>query len=415
MGLPDPHRSRAVIIGTSRFDSVDLPDHPVIRNNVKGLADVLTEAGGGLFHENNCASLVDETNMSELGRAVKAAADAARDLLLVYYSGHGCLDPRRHELYLALPGTDPDNLGFTAIPATVLNEAMRNSPADNKVLIVDCCFSGRMEAGRLGDQESVVRGSLGVAGRFTLTSATGNQTSVVLPGEHYTAFTGRLLELLRNGVPGGPEELTMDFIHRQLERVMAREGLPRPECVSQGTSGQLALAVNRAAAVGYGAPEVLGSSQLQPSLESPWSEPPEELHHHAPGGYLTMLPDFSIVQVNATFLDWTGYGGQDLAGKRLPDILPLGGRVYFQTHLCPLLKLAGNVSEIALEIVRSNGSRLPVLANFSVVRDASGAPFFYRVAIFDATSRRAYERELLAARAAAERALQELLDRSATA
>ncbi|GIJ46073.1 hypothetical protein Val02_29590 [Virgisporangium aliadipatigenens] len=408
MGRPDPRRSRAVIIGMSRFDSADLPDHPVIENNVVDLAETLTSAIDAPFLADHCASFVDETDMAALGRSIKAAADTAEDLLLVYYSGHGCLDPRRHDLYLALPGTDPDNLGFTAIPASVLNEAIRNSPADNKVLILDCCFSGRLETGRLGGQESFVRGGLGVAGRFTLTSATGNQASVVLPGERHSAFTGRLLDLLRHGVPGGPAELTLEYIHRRLETVMAREGLPRPECFGQGTAAQLVLATNRAAPTVIGAPGTPDPNTLQPVLDPLWSERPEALYRDAPCGFLTTLPDYSIIHANDTFLDWMGYSRKELTDRYLTDLLNIGGRVYFDTHLTPLLKMQGKITEIALEMLRSDGTRMPVLANLSLVRDPSGDPRFCRVIIFDATNRRAYERELLAARRQAERALQEL-------
>lgn len=60
--------------------------------------------------------------------------------------------------------------------------------------------------------------------------------------------------------------------------------------------------------------------------------------------------------------------------------------------------MQGAVSEIALEIVRADGSRMPVLVNSTLRTDAAGVPVEIRTAVFGATARREYERELLRAR-----------------
>ena len=58
--------------------------------------------------------------------------------------------------------------------------------------------------------------------------------------------------------------------------------------------------------------------------------------------------------------------------------------------------------EIALELVRGDGVRVPILVNARLARDDGDAPAFVHVTVFDATERRRYERELLRARAEAE-------------
>jgi serine/threonine-protein kinase RsbW len=125
----------------------------------------------------------------------------------------------------------------------------------------------------------------------------------------------------------------------------------------------------------------------------------EDLYEHAPCGYLSTLPDGTIAKVNQTLLTWTGYRRDDLVGrKRFQDLLPAGGRIYHETHYAPLLRMQGAVREIALEVVRADGRRLPVLVNSDVKRDAAGEPLLIRTTVFDATDRREYERELLLAR-----------------
>lgn len=125
----------------------------------------------------------------------------------------------------------------------------------------------------------------------------------------------------------------------------------------------------------------------------------EDLYENAPCGYLSATPGGTIVRVNATFERWTGYTRDELVGaRRFQDLLTPGGRIYHETHLAPLLRMQGSVREIAAEIIRADGRRLPVLINSVLVTDDDGEPRVVRTTIIDATERKSYERELLAAR-----------------
>jgi sigma-B regulation protein RsbU (phosphoserine phosphatase) len=130
---------------------------------------------------------------------------------------------------------------------------------------------------------------------------------------------------------------------------------------------------------------------------------PETLYDRAPCGYLSTTPDGMIVKVNQTFLTLTGYAREDLVGQRtFAQLLSAGGRIYHETHYAPLLRMNDSVREIALDVVRADGSRIPVLVNSVLDRDSSGTPTVIRTAVFDATDRREYERELLRAKQRAE-------------
>ena len=133
-------------------------------------------------------------------------------------------------------------------------------------------------------------------------------------------------------------------------------------------------------------------------------EPFEDLYEEAPVGHVSTLPDGTIVRVNRRFEQMTGRSREDLlAGRRLTDLLTAGGRVYHETHYAPLLAMQGEVREIALEIVRADGSLLPVYVNSVLRRDGDGGARDVVTSVFEATDRREYERELLLARRRAER------------
>ena len=132
-------------------------------------------------------------------------------------------------------------------------------------------------------------------------------------------------------------------------------------------------------------------------------EDPEDLYERAPCGYLTTTPDGAIVRVNQTFLTWTGHSREDLVGhRRFVDLLTAGGRIYHETHYAPMLRMQESVRELALDLVKADNGRLPVLVNARLERDEIGHPRVVRIAVFDATERREYERELLRAKQRAE-------------
>ena len=138
-------------------------------------------------------------------------------------------------------------------------------------------------------------------------------------------------------------------------------------------------------------------------LRIPWDEDPGDLYEHAPCGYLTTLPDGTIVKVNKTFLAWTGYGRGELVGRRrFRDLLSAGDQIYHETHYAPLLSMQNDVHEIAFELLCADGERLPILVNSTLGRDPAGMPRVIRTMILNATERCGYEKELLAARLAAE-------------
>ena len=87
-----------------------------------------------------------------------------------------------------------------------------------------------------------------------------------------------------------------------------------------------------------------------------------------------------------------------MVGKRLHDFLNIAGRIFYETHFAPLLRMQGFFNEVALDLVKKDGEPFPVLVNAAERTDAEGKPQFIRLTVFNATDRRRYERELLKAR-----------------
>jgi len=137
----------------------------------------------------------------------------------------------------------------------------------------------------------------------------------------------------------------------------------------------------------------------------------EDFLQGVPCGLLSCAADGTILAVNDTFLDWTGYTRSQLVKLRhFDELLTLPCRIYYETHFRPLLGIQGFVHEVALDVRRHDGAALPALVSTTARPQLNGAPGVQRVAVFAARDRRAYERELLLARRASEEAVKAKAD-----
>jgi PAS domain S-box-containing protein len=135
----------------------------------------------------------------------------------------------------------------------------------------------------------------------------------------------------------------------------------------------------------------------------------DTLYQHAPCGLLLTDGAGLILRANATLCRWLGYSASALVGKvRIQDRLPVGARLFHQTHCLPLLQVQGSVAQWQIELRDSAGQRVPVLVN--IVRRVVDGEVFDEWALFAVNERRSYEHELLAARKSAEQALEAQLE-----
>jgi len=241
---PDPRRSYAVLIGASTFTSAELAELPAVAGNLTGLAGVLTDPALGAFPPDRCIVVADPASAETADRTLREYAARAEDTLLIYWAGRGGPGPAG-ELVLSAADTgtgEPPAGGTLAISR--VRDAMRHSPAAHRILIVDCCLSGG--AAPVGAVAEALCGQAAVEGAYALVSVSPSRFHFSPPGTMYTALTGTLIGIMRNGMPDGPEFLTFAAIYGQLLYVLARRGLSLPRQFGTATASQLALTRNPA-------------------------------------------------------------------------------------------------------------------------------------------------------------------------
>ena len=131
----------------------------------------------------------------------------------------------------------------------------------------------------------------------------------------------------------------------------------------------------------------------------------EDMFENSPCGYITLGVNGRIARVNKTLLEWIGRSADEMIGKRFSDFLNMAGRIFYETHIAPLLRMQGFFNEFAIDMVTAGGEPMQMICNALEGRDDAGKPLFTRLALLKATDRRRYEQELLAAREAAKNSL----------
>jgi sigma-B regulation protein RsbU (phosphoserine phosphatase) len=104
---------------------------------------------------------------------------------------------------------------------------------------------------------------------------------------------------------------------------------------------------------------------------------------------------------------WAGTTSEALIGRAFQDLLTVGSKLFLQTQWWPLIEMQGSVAEVQLELAQK-GAHAPVLVN--AIRRADRRT---DVAVFLASDRKKYERELLLARRRAEELVETLALREA--
>lgn len=131
-----------------------------------------------------------------------------------------------------------------------------------------------------------------------------------------------------------------------------------------------------------------------------------DLYENAPCGYHSLDADALIMRINRTELAWLGYDSDELVGRRtLFELLTAQSREVFQSQFLRL-KVHGSVRDLQLELVRKDGSTLPVVLSETAVYDAHGEFHHSRSMLFDGSERRRFEQALRDS----ERRLQVLID-----
>jgi hypothetical protein len=230
----DPEGTWAILIGVSHFsaDPAQYPALPAVQNNIRDFANILTNPNIVGLKPGHVATVLDPVIRDDMTVKLVDVCRRATDALIVYFAGHGAVGKNTPTLYLIPSGARDEFLEQQSVSFDEVRNAIRESAAPKKLLIFDCCFSGRA-LDHMGEDDSFVRANMDVRGTFTIASAPANQPAIAPVGDKYTLFTGELINTLSGGLNNGREELTLEDVFNTVRTTLrARPGAPEPQAVN---------------------------------------------------------------------------------------------------------------------------------------------------------------------------------------
>jgi len=238
-------RRIAVLIASSSF-----PDEPQLaaleapERDVHGIREVLAADKGGVFDET--VVLVNQPSQKvrlAINRALRAAKKD--DQLLIYYSGHGKLDPTG-KLCLAMFDTVLDVLEASSIRIGEIKDFLDASKCKQVMLFLDCCYSGAVgkdfvARNAVEDQLQVAAESAGIC---IMSAANAVQTALESAEQGLGVFTRHVIEGIRTGAAdqNGDGLVTFDELYDYVQKKVISEGHQRPQRWSFQAEGSLVIA-----------------------------------------------------------------------------------------------------------------------------------------------------------------------------
>lgn len=137
--------------------------------------------------------------------------------------------------------------------------------------------------------------------------------------------------------------------------------------------------------------DITMNKQAEEALQK-YADEFQELYNHAPCGYHSLDREGTIVLANETELEMLGYGQDELLGKKFSELLTAKGLETFQDNF-PGFQQRGWVRDLEFQLIRKDGTLLPVSLNSTAIHDAQGNYLMSRSAILDITDRKKAEAE----------------------
>lgn len=121
------------------------------------------------------------------------------------------------------------------------------------------------------------------------------------------------------------------------------------------------------------------------------SELVHDLYNRAPCGYHSLDGEGFFVRINDTELAWLGYSREEVVWRmNFEDFLTPEGQELFRQSF-PVLMERGWVRDLEYELIRKDGTIIPVLLSATAVKDEAGNYLMSRATIYDITERQRAE------------------------
>lgn len=248
--LIDYSNTFVILIGDSHPNGdEDLCPIPNVEVNLQSIKKYFTDENYIKIPEVNITESLNDPKAIVERKLRDSARQADKPLctLIVYYCGHGILSTIDYTLYLSTPTTTRDDLDIEGVSINILKNHLNRSRAGRKIVILDCCHSGYFIS-QMGDKISTLQANIDdFRGSYVITSAPEDQPALfpVDQPEAPTYFTGKLLDVIENGLENDSEYCSLRDIYQAIRDFSYDQRLPLPQQSFHNEADRLDLCKNR--------------------------------------------------------------------------------------------------------------------------------------------------------------------------
>ena len=219
----NPKSTIAILIGSSEYEQ-DFSPIPNIRNNILDLKTTLAKDSLLGIPSQNIIEILDKTHDKTIELISQSISNPHFDTLIFYYSGHG-YPTLEGQLFLTTTNSKKATIKYTSLPFEDIRVLFEESHLQNKIIIIDCCYSG---LAAMSDTQTVVEFGQEVNGTYILTSSPHNSKSYFDEDVRNTFFTSELISLINSGIDSKLAFLSLDDAYQSIQRAMKKKKLPEP-------------------------------------------------------------------------------------------------------------------------------------------------------------------------------------------
>ncbi len=249
----DIKKTWVVLIGASTFpkDRKNLPSIPHVKNNIRALAQIFADTQIIGVPQRNIVTILNEPIPNNVEAKLAQVAKKAKDTLIVYYAGHGFIGSQggwQGKLLLAVKNTimaEAISTAISTIHFDTIRHIVLSSPAKKKILIVDCCFSGRIlsQTYQAGTVENIFQGQIDIVGSYAIASAP--TTAIAPKGKQYTAFSAELINTLQQGIDNQKSGINLEELYTNIRSELKKKSMPEAQRANFQDADEIVIALNQ--------------------------------------------------------------------------------------------------------------------------------------------------------------------------
>lgn len=248
----DKKNTYVLLIGASTYPNWEAMNIPNVQVNLREFEALLLDPFYcGISIEQ--IKVIEDENIEDTNNAIQEffnSIASPQSTVIFYYSGHGLQSVKAmDDLFLATRNIREKTFEASSIKISELRRLFSECIASRKILLLDCCYAGKITKGFMTDNDSDSIAKLNdFEGTYIMAASSEYERARFDPEAPNlpTKFTGQFIEVIKNGIESDDEYCTLHSIYNQIRNTfLIQKDAPRPIQIGQNNIGNLPVFKNK--------------------------------------------------------------------------------------------------------------------------------------------------------------------------